>query len=182
MYTLSELPDEQAAAWRRPRAPPRRRLMTNITSTNTFLQLRAGLQIRDDEQVVFERYSDSAAAYVTLDSSAPAVYKTLFRAAKAKLKLRLRATVPGDNFELPTPAPPALPCAAIPDPSVVRLSSETLTPQVPGSTFPVIVRSPEAPKFEAVSPVSPLKPADDGEVSVPRPFAARHRKHRMLTT
>lgn len=141
--------------------------------TDIGLQLRAGLQIRDDEQVVFERYSDSAAAYVTLDSNAPAVYKTLFRAAKAKLKLRLRATVPGEQIELPTPAPPALPRAAIPDPSVFRLSSETLTPQAAAPISPVIARSPEAPKFEAVSPVSPLKPADDGEAPVPRPFTTR---------
>ncbi|KAJ4374495.1 hypothetical protein N0V86_007364 [Didymella sp. IMI 355093] len=136
-------------------------------------KLRAGLQIRDDEQVVFERYSDSAAAYVTLDSNAPTVYKTLFRAAKAKLKLRLRATVPGESVEIPTPAPPALSRSTIPDPSVFRLSSETLTPQVVAPVSPVIARSPEAPKLESVSPVSPLKPADDGEAPVPKPFTTR---------
>jgi next-to-BRCA1 protein 1 len=46
---------------------------------------------------VFERYSDSAASYVTLDPANTHVYKTLFRAAKAKLKLRLRATVSPDS-------------------------------------------------------------------------------------
>jgi next-to-BRCA1 protein 1 len=136
-------------------------------------KLRAGLQIRDDEQVVFERYSDSVAAYVTLDSSAPTVYKTLFRAAKAKLKLRLRATIPGESVELPAAAPPALPRAAVPDPSVFRLSSETLTPQAAAPVSPVIARSPEAPKAEAASPVSPLKSADDGEAPVPKPFTTR---------
>ncbi|KAF9690765.1 hypothetical protein EKO04_011019 [Ascochyta lentis] len=136
-------------------------------------KLRIGLQIRDDEHVVFERYSDSAAAYVTLDSSAPAVYKTLFRAAKAKLKLRLRATVMGEHFELPAPAPPALSRAAVPDASVFRLSSETLTPQLAAPISPVIVRSPEAPRLDLVSPVSPLKPADDAEAPVPRPFTTR---------
>jgi next-to-BRCA1 protein 1 len=136
-------------------------------------KLRAGLQIRDDEHVVFERYSDSAAAYVTLDSNAPAVYKTLFRAAKAKLKLRLRATVPGERSELPTPAPPALSSEQAPDASAFRLSPETLTPQAAAPASPVIVRSPDAPKFEAVSPVSPLKPTDDGEAPVPRPFTTR---------
>ncbi|KAJ4361685.1 hypothetical protein N0V95_001669 [Ascochyta clinopodiicola] len=143
--------------------------------TDLIVQLRSGLQIRDDEQVVFERYSDSAAAYVILDSSAPAVYKTLFRAAKAKLKLRLRATIADEHFEppAPAPAPPALPCAAVPDPSVFRLSSETLTPLVAAPTSPVIVHSPEAPKLEATSPVSPLKPVGDEEAPVPRPSTTR---------
>jgi next-to-BRCA1 protein 1 len=43
--------------------------------------------------VDFERYSDSAACYVRLNSEDPAVYKQLYRAAKAKLKLRIRAVV-----------------------------------------------------------------------------------------
>ena len=45
-----------------------------------------------DVYVTFERYSDSAGCYVELDSDNLAVYKQLQRAAKAKLKLRLRAT------------------------------------------------------------------------------------------
>ena len=43
--------------------------------------------------MVFERYSDSAASYITLDSNNPSVYKQLYRAAKAKLKLRIKATI-----------------------------------------------------------------------------------------
>ena len=43
--------------------------------------------------MVFERYSDSAAAFVRLDSDNAGVYKQLYRAAKAKLKLRIKATV-----------------------------------------------------------------------------------------
>ncbi|KAF3006645.1 hypothetical protein E8E13_008062 [Curvularia kusanoi] len=144
-------------------------------------KLRAGLQIRDDEQVVFERYSDSAAAYVTLDSNAPAVYKTLFRAAKAKLKLRLRATVPGETSELPMPPLPALSRAATADASAFRLSSETLTPQAAAPISPVIARSPEAPKFEAVNPVSSAKAADDGEAPVPKPFTTRQAFFDKLT-
>ena len=46
-----------------------------------------------DQQVRFDRFSDSAGTYITLDSNNPAIYKQLYRAAKAKLKLRLRATV-----------------------------------------------------------------------------------------
>lgn len=45
------------------------------------------------EKVILERYSDSAACYVTLDNNNTAVYKQLFRAAKAKSKLRIKATV-----------------------------------------------------------------------------------------
>lgn len=40
-----------------------------------------------------ERYSDSAAAFVLLDSSNMPVYKQLYRAAKAKSKLKLRVTL-----------------------------------------------------------------------------------------
>jgi len=52
------------------------------------------LAIPDDEEVVFERWSDSAASYIVLDSNKPAVYKQLYRAAKAKLKLRIKVTHP----------------------------------------------------------------------------------------
>lgn len=40
-----------------------------------------------------ERYSDSASAFVVLDSDNMPVYKQLFRAAKAKSKLKLRVSV-----------------------------------------------------------------------------------------
>jgi next to BRCA1 gene 1 protein len=49
--------------------------------------------LSDGQDVVFERYSDSASSYVKLDSNNTPVYKTLLRAAKAKGKLRIRATV-----------------------------------------------------------------------------------------
>ncbi|KAL7270915.1 hypothetical protein RUND412_006358 [Rhizina undulata] len=55
-------------------------------------KLRALLAIPADQEVVFERYSDSAAKYVILDTANPSVYKQLYRAAKAKLKLRLKVT------------------------------------------------------------------------------------------
>lgn len=42
--------------------------------------------------VTLERYSDSAGAYIVLDSESPGVYKQLYRAAKAKLRLRIKAT------------------------------------------------------------------------------------------
>ncbi|KAL4792284.1 hypothetical protein BDV19DRAFT_368866 [Aspergillus venezuelensis] len=55
--------------------------------------LRQLLGIPADTNVIFERYSDSASSYVQLDSNNPAVFKQLYRAAKAKLKLRIKATV-----------------------------------------------------------------------------------------
>ncbi|KAF1842888.1 uncharacterized protein K460DRAFT_356691 [Cucurbitaria berberidis CBS 394.84] len=144
-------------------------------------KLRSVLQIQPDVHVVFERYSDSAASYVTLDSDKPQVYKTLFRAAKAKLKLRLKATIPGEQIELPAAAPP-VPAheAAVPSPlpSLLRLSSETLTPHGIAPTSPVIARTPggcpAAPKFEPISPVSPPKPANTEGAAPSRQLLATH--------
>ncbi|EXJ85760.1 hypothetical protein A1O1_06128 [Capronia coronata CBS 617.96] len=56
-------------------------------------KLRFLLSIPAEHEVRFDRFSDSAGTYVTLDSNNPAIYKQLYRAAKAKLKLRLRAIV-----------------------------------------------------------------------------------------
>lgn len=58
-----------------------------------FLQLRQVLDIKPEQAVILERYSDSAGGYIGLDESNPQAFKTLIRAAKAKLKLRLKATV-----------------------------------------------------------------------------------------
>ncbi|PBP16450.1 hypothetical protein BUE80_DR012841 [Diplocarpon rosae] len=51
------------------------------------------LSIPTTSEAVFERYSDSAAAFIVLDPKNTSVYKQLYRAAKAKLKLRLKVTV-----------------------------------------------------------------------------------------
>lgn len=61
--------------------------------TLLFLQLRQILDIKPEQTVVLERYSDSAGGYIVLDEKNPQVFKTLIRAAKAKGKLRLKATV-----------------------------------------------------------------------------------------
>ncbi|KAF3933141.1 hypothetical protein ABW19_dt0204152 [Dactylella cylindrospora] len=64
-------------------------------------KLRNALAITEGQQVRFERYSDSAAAFVVLDPDNLTVYKQLYRAAKAKLKLRLKATlINPENGEL----------------------------------------------------------------------------------
>ncbi|KAF8539819.1 hypothetical protein BDD12DRAFT_76259 [Trichophaea hybrida] len=55
-------------------------------------KLKELLAIPQTQDVKFERYSDSAASYVTLDPQNSGVYKQLYRAAKAKLKLRIKVT------------------------------------------------------------------------------------------
>ena len=69
------------------------------------------MDVPSDQIVKLERYSDSAGAFIVLESDNPTVYKTLYRAAKAKLKLRLRVTL------LP----------------VEGLRDEPIQPNVPGS-------------------------------------------------
>ncbi|KAH6627066.1 hypothetical protein B0J18DRAFT_365313 [Chaetomium sp. MPI-SDFR-AT-0129] len=66
-------------------------------------KLRNALDIPADAEALFERYSDSAATYVVLDQANIAVYKQLYRAAKAKHKLKLRVTVKEgtDNNKVP---------------------------------------------------------------------------------
>lgn len=54
------------------------------------MQIRQALSISADANAVFERHSDSAAAYVRLEPDNTAVWKQLYRAAKAKRKLKLR--------------------------------------------------------------------------------------------
>ncbi|KAI9699738.1 MAG: hypothetical protein M1836_002773 [Candelina mexicana] len=56
-------------------------------------KLRHLLNVPITDDIIFERYSDSAGAFVTLDANNPSVYKQLYRAAKAKLKLRIKATI-----------------------------------------------------------------------------------------
>ncbi|KJZ79659.1 hypothetical protein HIM_01128 [Hirsutella minnesotensis 3608] len=68
--------------------------------------VRAFLRIPEDGRIMIERYSDSAAAYVMLDSSNVSVYKQLYRAAKAKSKLKLRVSLLFPEAKTtPQPAP-----------------------------------------------------------------------------
>ncbi|KAH6674313.1 putative next to BRCA1 gene 1 protein [Halenospora varia] len=67
-------------------------------------KLRFLLAIPPSAEAIFERYSDSAAAFVVLDPNNTQVYKQLYRAAKAKLKLRLKVTVKEKEAVVPKPA------------------------------------------------------------------------------
>lgn len=84
-------------------------------------KLKEMLAIPEHEDVIFERWSDSAASYVELDSNKPAVYKQLYRAAKAKLKLRIKVTHP-------------VPEAPVPEPFNSNNSTETLLPPYASTT------------------------------------------------
>jgi len=67
-------------------------------------KLRFLLAIPPTSEAVFERYSDSAAAFIVLDPNNASVYKQLYRAAKAKLKLRLKVTIKDKEPVMPKPA------------------------------------------------------------------------------
>ncbi|KAG5919205.1 hypothetical protein E4U42_006584 [Claviceps africana] len=69
--------------------------------------LRSFLPIPAGAKVMIERYSDSAGAYVMLDASNMAVYKQLYRAAKAKSKLKLRVSILPEN-DAASPEPDTL--------------------------------------------------------------------------
>ncbi|KAJ5692117.1 Zinc finger ZZ-type [Penicillium macrosclerotiorum] len=61
-------------------------------------KLRTLLGVPADVNVILERYSDSAGSYIRLDCDNIAVYKQLYRAAKAKSKLRIKANPPRHNY------------------------------------------------------------------------------------
>ncbi|KAF8420826.1 hypothetical protein EV426DRAFT_610898 [Tirmania nivea] len=84
-------------------------------------KLKELLSIPEHEDVIFERWSDSAASYIVLDSNKPAVYKQLYRAAKAKLKLRIKVTHPALG-------------ATVPEPFISNNSTETLIPPYASTT------------------------------------------------
>ncbi|KAL8804706.1 MAG: hypothetical protein Q9182_002398 [Xanthomendoza sp. 2 TL-2023] len=70
------------------------KLVLRDLGANTFPdKLRSLLNVPSTQDIHLERFSDSAGLYVPLDSNNPAVYKQLYRAAKAKLKLRIKATI-----------------------------------------------------------------------------------------
>lgn len=77
------------------------------------------LNIPSSQNAAFERYSDSSASYIKLDSNNPSVYKQLSRAAKAKSKLKIKVTVTEKTPSKPTEMPK--PSTALPE----RLSARS---------------------------------------------------------
>ncbi|OAA57708.1 ZZ type zinc finger domain protein [Cordyceps fumosorosea ARSEF 2679] len=66
--------------------------------------IRTFLHVPVDRKAMIERYSDSAGSFVLLDSANLSVYKQLYRAAKAKSKLKLRVTLVEDPEQAPKPS------------------------------------------------------------------------------
>lgn len=105
------------------------------------------------QDITFERFSDSASSYIPLDSNNPAVYKQLYRAAKAKLKLRIRATITDA-------ASPETDPATIPNPLPVHCCTPVKHTSAPSSNSVIanqnllsgLVPSAAGPKVEAGSP------------------------------
>ncbi|QIW95220.1 hypothetical protein AMS68_000738 [Peltaster fructicola] len=67
--------------------------LKDLNATTLTDKLRACLNISADQTVVFERYSDSFGGFITLSPANTPVFKALVRAAKAKGKLRLKASI-----------------------------------------------------------------------------------------
>ncbi|GAP91199.1 putative zz type zinc finger domain-containing protein [Rosellinia necatrix] len=125
-------------------------------------KLRAHLQIPIDTAVVIERYSDSATSYVTLHQTNIAVYKQLYRAAKAKQKLKLRVST----------RPPIKPAKEMMAPKPVTIEDEPEEDACPVSQ-PKVEQEPEIEvKEETTEPllvdISPAPPGAVETVVAPR--------------
>lgn len=94
---------------------------------DTSVQIRLFLRLTPETQVIIERYSDSASAFVVLDSNNLPVYKQLYRAAKAKSKLKLRVSA---LYSQPKTTPKPVTVEDEPEASVAETyeSTEKATP------------------------------------------------------
>ncbi|KAI9735803.1 MAG: hypothetical protein M1834_001268 [Cirrosporium novae-zelandiae] len=114
-------------------------------------KLRFLLAIPPNETITIDRYSDSAASYITLDRNLPSVYKQLFRAAKAKLKLRIRVTRQINS-----------------SPDVSTTNSLPTLPQPLLHPEPLV----PVPALEPLIKDVPVEEEHKDEAPVPSPFAA----------
>ncbi|CRG83584.1 Next to BRCA1 gene 1 protein [Talaromyces islandicus] len=127
-------------------------------------KIRQVLAIPPHYTLALERYSDSAACYVQLDSENPAVYKQLYRAAKAKLKLRIKVTsAPATTAATASEAPAASTVPELPSPKDLaqRYSylDTVLSAPLSTNTMPQDV--------EAPSPIQAISPARSHISSLP---------------
>ncbi|PGH10676.1 hypothetical protein AJ80_07432 [Polytolypa hystricis UAMH7299] len=116
------------------------------------IKLREALGIATNADMTIERYSDSAARYITLDSENISVYKQLYRAAKAKLKLRVNVTV-------------------VPQPSV----PDTIDYSV-GVPLPDMMPSSRPSYMDTVLGPQPARPVENTENPVPEKQQAPQRR------
>lgn len=119
-------------------------------------KLRYLLAVAPTDSLVLERYSDSLANYVVLDSENPAIYKQLYRAAKAKLKLRIKATTkPQESTDASAAtAPIEEPCIQEQSHQRFRYLETVLSPSSQTISQPKNMTSPLTSRARAFSPVS----------------------------
>jgi len=97
--------------------------LRDLTRDTLEPKLRHFLGIPLMATALFERYSDSAGAYIFLDPNNISVYKQLGRAAKAKQKLKLRVTTREPAHEEPKSGPKP---ASVEDAAEEDASAETI--------------------------------------------------------
>lgn len=120
--------------------------------------IRTFLHIPVDAEVVFERYSDSAASFVLLQAGNIPIYKQLYRAAKAKSKLKIRVTVKEQpKATVPKPATvedePELSASASAPMSMDEAPQEAC--ETPEEASPAPTPAPEVPAPTPASDVTP---------------------------
>ncbi|KAG8623063.1 hypothetical protein KVT40_008039 [Elsinoe batatas] len=137
--------------------------LKDLTAEVLPAKLTALLNLPTNKKVTYERFSDSAGGYITLDPANSAVYKTLVRAAKAKLKLRLRATVEGMDTQMPAPAVQKIGAPVVP--TVVAAGPASERKNVGAGIFEFKdIRSSQQQK------IRDFHAARMGEAPLPRPF------------
>ncbi|KAK8069144.1 hypothetical protein PG994_005760 [Apiospora phragmitis] len=124
-------------------------------------KVRAFLQVPVGTKTLVERYSDSAASFVVLDPSNVSVFKQLFRAAKAKQKLKLRVTTQTESLE--NNIPKAVTIEDEPEPvpepkketAAVSSSEQVMSPQTTEQSTPAPMPTPTALPETIVAPQVP---------------------------
>ncbi|CAM1500967.1 Fc.00g101290.m01.CDS01 [Cosmosporella sp. VM-42] len=121
---------------------PLRDMVPGTLETN----IRTFLHIPADTETIFERYSDSASSFVQLTPGNIPVYKQLYRAAKAKSKLKIRVTQPQKTVPKPASVedePEASPSSPAPETPPEETSeekseekSEEIQPEIKPATSP----------------------------------------------
>ncbi|EFR02676.1 ZZ type zinc finger domain-containing protein [Nannizzia gypsea CBS 118893] len=121
---------------------------------NTFpLRVRQFLNIPSHTEVIMRRYSDSAGAFLVLNAEHPAGYKQLYRAAKAKLKLRiqvdrvqeLQPSNPPEQLPEPEPEPEHEPKVTVEQ----QHQQQHYTPE-PSKKLPEPITSPRSSYLDTV--------------------------------
>lgn len=116
--------------------------LRDLGASTLVTKLHESLSLHPDNTYIIERYSDSAASYVVLDSAYPAVFKQLYRAAKAKQKLKLRITtlnkdtVVEKKNELSPPPRSARPVTVEDVPEIMPQPTTTIIPSKPTEPIP----------------------------------------------